>query len=183
MRVIKAYHGEDILVDDEDYEKLSKFKWNISTSHGYPQTSVMSGLGKVVTYKMHHLIIGYPPTGMDTHHKDDNRKNNQRVNLEFLSRYKHKRKHRVNTESGYHGVHGNGSKWQAKIQHNKIKYILGTFISKVDAAKAVDKKLIELYGSDAELNFPPEPGCAIDPIATEEATDHDDRRSVARTCD
>jgi group I intron endonuclease len=44
------------------------------------------------------------------------------------------------------------NKWVASIYHNK-KYYLGQFDNEEDAAKAYDKKSLELYGEDAITNF------------------------------
>jgi len=44
----------------------------------------------------------------------------------------------------------------AKIQHNSKKVWLGRFKRAIDAARAYDKKAIELHGEFACLNFPEE---------------------------
>jgi len=45
-------------------------------------------------------------------------------------------------------------KWKARISHYKKEYRLGDFLSEEDAARAYDKKALELYGESAKLNFP-----------------------------
>ena len=44
--------------------------------------------------------------------------------------------------------------WMGIIIHDYNKYHLGSFENEEDAALAYDKKAIELYGSDARVNFP-----------------------------
>jgi len=44
--------------------------------------------------------------------------------------------------------------WSASIRHNKKRYNLGYFATEEAAARAYDKKCLELRGPDARLNFP-----------------------------
>ena len=47
-----------------------------------------------------------------------------------------------------------GKYWVAKIVNNKQQIHIGTFNTDIEAAKAYDKKAIELHGEFAKLNFP-----------------------------
>ncbi|MCL2596475.1 MAG: hypothetical protein FWD66_02190 [Paludibacter sp.] len=49
-----------------------------------------------------------------------------------------------------------GRAWVATISRHGNRYNLGVFYAEEDAAKAYDKKAIELYGEKAKLNFPQE---------------------------
>ncbi len=65
----------------------------------------------------------------------------------------------INKENGktsqYVGVYRNKrkQKWVAEIRKDRKRYFLGYYDSEKDAAKAYDKKAIELYGDKASTNF------------------------------
>ena len=63
-----------------------------------------------------------------------------------------------NNTSGYTGVtyHKGHKKWMAHIQHKGVSYFIGYFDLPEDGAHAFDKKLIEIDGNRAKLNFPEE---------------------------
>lgn len=44
-------------------------------------------------------------------------------------------------------------KWQSSIQHQKKIYFLGCFETEIEAAQAYDRKSIEIFGENADLNF------------------------------
>lgn len=64
----------------------------------------------------------------------------------------------ANNSSGFRGVSYKKHKgtWVAYINKNNIRTYLGDFLDIIEAAKARDKKAIELYGDKAILNFPKE---------------------------
>ncbi|MCG8501769.1 MAG: AP2/ERF family transcription factor [Firmicutes bacterium] len=70
-------------------------------------------------------------------------------------RQKAKRDTKANT-SKYTGVYyfKRTGKWQAYINYMKKRSHLGYYDTEESAAKAYDKKALELYGKDAKLNFP-----------------------------
>jgi AP2-like factor (euAP2 lineage) len=45
-------------------------------------------------------------------------------------------------------------KWLARVTYRRRRHHVGTFDDEVDAAKARDRKAIELFGEFARLNFP-----------------------------
>lgn len=83
--------------------------------------------------------------------KNDNRVENLREVSAALSN--HNRKGR---NSRYLGVTkaSEGNRFVAQIQHLGQHYYLGLFEKEEDAARARDAKARELYGDDANLNFP-----------------------------
>lgn len=62
------------------------------------------------------------------------------------------------SKSNYRGVSFDTAtnKWRVRFTSKKIKYSLGYFISEIDAARAYDRKTLELFGEFAKINFPRE---------------------------
>ncbi len=63
----------------------------------------------------------------------------------------------INNTSDYQGItqYPNG-KWRSVIHFKGKNIHLGVFFSKEDAARAYDRKALELHGENARLNFPEE---------------------------
>ncbi|NJD01339.1 MAG: hypothetical protein FIA99_01780 [Ruminiclostridium sp.] len=64
----------------------------------------------------------------------------------------------IKTSSRFVGVSWNKEKgkWEARIRYKGKKFHLGCFDVEEDAAKARDRKAVEIYGEHANLNFPEE---------------------------
>lgn len=87
------------------------------------------------------------PIGMQIHHKDGNGLNNQKDNLEIISRRNHSYTfNRGETSSKYPGVdwYKRSKKWRSIIRINKIKKHLGYFTDEKEAAEAYVKACKEL---------------------------------------
>jgi hypothetical protein len=61
---------------------------------------------------------------------------------------------KANNTSGFRGVSKQRSRWAAEARKNGKRFRLGTFSTPEEAARVRDAKVIELYGSEAKLNFP-----------------------------
>lgn len=84
---------------------------------------------------------------------------NRRENLRLCSKSENMRNRRGvnrNNKSGYLGVAWDAvnKKWEARIQLLRRMYFVGRFDDKIEAAKARDRKALELHGEFASLNFP-----------------------------
>jgi hypothetical protein len=65
---------------------------------------------------------------------------------------------RTDGKSRFVGVFPNRDRWQAAITCKGKKFHVGFFDDEVEAARARDRKAIELFGQFARLNFPEESG-------------------------
>lgn len=142
-----------VLVDDEDYNELNKNNWTLSSGHAI--RNVRSG-GRNYTVHMARQIMNYPK-GLEVDHKNNDPLDNQKENLRICT-------HQQNIENSLptrgrdskcKGVclHKRCSKWQAQIYFNGKSIYLGLFNVKEDAARAYDKKALELFGDYARTNF------------------------------
>jgi len=152
--------GKITIVDADDYEWLSQWKWSAHKSyymfyaerHTYPN-------GNDVVVKMHRAILGLSyGDGKIVDHRSRDGLDNRRTNLRIASRSLNKYNCKLyrNNTSGYRGVHWwkTACKWKAYININGKRKSLGHHPTAIDAAIAYDKSAIDIWGNDARLNFP-----------------------------
>ncbi len=156
MKEIPLTRGYVALVDDEDYERVSQFKWYASVRRKtvYAQREVGG-----TAQKMHRLILGLEPGDKSlVDHVDHNGLNNCRSNIRVCTHAENQRnveKHCDNT-SGWKGViwHKKGQKFAARLRVNSKNIHLGLFHSPISAALEYDRAARKYHGSFACLNFP-----------------------------
>jgi len=148
MKKIKltGKRGGYALVDDEDFEMLSKFNWN-NTKNGYPSRyllneSFVERPKRYTRQYMHTLIMGSRiKEGFVIDHINRNKLDNRKKNLRFLdfSQSMLNRKIHSNNTSGHKGVywHKAAKKYMVEVQYRNTKYYLGLFAKKEDAIKKV----------------------------------------------
>jgi hypothetical protein len=158
MKMIPLTQGKFALVDDEDFEYLNQFKWCADKIgiKWYCGRNIVIGTNKKFI-RMHRIILGLEiGDGKHTDHIDGNGLNNQRSNLRICTnaenRYNQKKKQ---GSSIYKCVSWNKKtmKWISKITFKGKQIYLGSFNIEEDAAKAYDKKAMELFGEFARTNF------------------------------
>lgn len=147
MKEIKLTNSDLVaLVDDEDFELVSKHRWYLN-GNGY----AMSG-----GVFLHRLILNLNDPSKETDHKDHNKLNDSKVNLRIVTHQQNTFNHppREKGSSKYKGVlwHQVSNKWLAHITYNNHNFHLGLFSLEEDAAKAYNVKAIELFGEYAWLN-------------------------------
>ena len=153
--------GRVALVDDEDYELVMRYRWNVRESsrgnrrsdgpyamapvkHGDTQTSIF----------MHNLIMGC--TGVD--HANGYGLDNRRRNLRAATNGQNmaNRRPNVNAVSAFKGVtwKKSSAKWCARVRVDGVRRNLGYFSSEEAAARAYDTAALAAFGEFARLNFP-----------------------------
>ncbi len=162
MKQIPLTQGQFALVDDDDFERVNQFKWHairIVKKCGityYAVRSTAFGQGKKrKTIIMHRFIMGFPIGKVEIDHADNNGLNNQKHNLRIATRSEnqHNRSAQVNCISRYKGVTFRRNKYQSRIMVNYKSITVGYYKDEIQAAKAYDKKAIELFGEFAKTNF------------------------------
>lgn len=159
---IELTKGYVAIVDDDDYDRLSKYKWsaleNNKTVYAVHRfKNELSGKYKMVG--MHRFIIGISEN-YRIDHIDRNGLNNCKNNLRKCSDAdnQHNKTIYKNNTTGYRGISffpkANKNKpFTAHICLNRKLVHIGYFKTDIEAAKAYDKKAIELFGEFASLNF------------------------------
>jgi hypothetical protein len=151
MKTVAVANSIPALVDEEDYDRISAFKWSRS-GNGYPARHV--ACAGSYSEGMHRTVMELAKG--DKRHVDhingdkfDNRRSNLRV-CEPIENWWNAKKRSDNT-SGYKGVSwskGNG-KWSARIKRNKKRFHLGYFDKAEDAYAAYCIAANELHGEFA----------------------------------
>jgi hypothetical protein len=156
MRELILLRGEIAMVDDEDYERLSRYSWHIM-NHGYVARTYIEDKAKKV--ELLHRAIMQTPTNMDTDHIDGDKLNNTKANLRIVTTSQNcmNRRPKENKVGSvkYKGVHWckRSQIWTAQIKVNGKSIYLGRFQSSVDAARAYDAAALSHHGEYARLNF------------------------------
>jgi hypothetical protein len=147
-----------ILVDDDNYEDLMQYNWNLSPI-GYARRSVWADGKNSVEY-MHRRIMD-APRGSDVDHKDLNRINNQKSNLRLATRSENMANMRKiknpTARSKYKGVSYLDrpklkKKWMAYIKLDYKTYYLGYSETENEAAHLYNQFAEQIYGTYAQLN-------------------------------
>ena len=175
MREIKLWKNKDELsdkvsiVDEEDYDRVVEaamaYRSN-GTPYGGKWYAKSSTSGKFYAMNgsrnrsIHRFIMNFPK-GMDVDHINGDALDNRKENLRICTRSENCRNKKVRSDSksGYKGVHQRppNGRYQAYIGDPTRKgrhMYLGHHDSAEEAARAYDKKAIELHGEFASLNFP-----------------------------
>lgn len=160
VKTIPLTQGKIAIIDDDDYEKLNKFKWCSQKDHQYTRwyairKKLINGKWKLIL--MHREILK-AKRGIYIDHINHNGLDNRKINLRLCtgSQNQKNRGLQKNNTSGLIGVSFNKEirKWSAYIIKDKHQIFLGIFDDKEEAGHVVDKKAIELFGDFAILNFP-----------------------------
>lgn len=148
VKEIKLTQGKVALVDDEDYDRFSGYKW-YAVHNGDKWYAANKKFGF-----LHRAILTAPRNRL-VDHKDGNGLDCRRQNIRLATRAQNTYNSRVRSTntSGFRGVSASSSRWLSQIKHNGATIYLGTFGKPEDAARAYDVKVRELHGEFGRTNF------------------------------
>lgn len=156
-RWIPLTQGKFTLVDESDYDDVSRFNWcavKVKSGHGIRYYAKRTDVDIYL-----HVYLLNPPSGMEVDHMDDSL-DNRRSNLRIVNRSRNQMNRYSNGgTSKYKGIskHTLSKKWAVCITASGRSFHLGYFEDEIEAAKAYDKAARVYHGSQARFNFP-EPG-------------------------
>lgn len=150
MKLIPLTKGQFAMVDDMDFEELSKLKWRFSRGYAVRWSIKIQGPKRMIY--MHALIMS-PPEGNEVDHKDGNGLNNQRDNLRNCTHTKNKYNSKMYSTNklGVKGVSLFRGKFRATIQHSGQWVWLGDFKNLLEAKLAHETAALKYHGEFARF--------------------------------
>ncbi len=157
-KTITTRQGKTILVDAEDYEMLSQYKWHVVNTGRkytcYATAAIKQEDGSWKSFYMHRLIMK-PGKDLLVDHRNGCGTDNRKSNLRICTKAENNRNSTGSGSSKYLGVRLNtaGNRWLSAITSDYKVYNLGTFKTEAEAALVYNAKAIELHGEFAHLNI------------------------------
>lgn len=155
--------GYVAIIDDADAPLVAPYKWSVHD--GKRNAGNLYAVNHKVGF-MHRLILGCSKgDGVEVDHEDGNGLHNRRNNLRKSTSSQNKFNMKVKPRglSRFKGVYWEKARgvWHAQIAMAVggvyRRFNLGRFVDEESAARAYDRKAIELFGTFARLNFPGDP--------------------------
>jgi len=155
MKEIPLTRGLVALVDDEDYDELSKHNWCCTTTGYAIRSFTPRKRARQKQVSMHADILG-KKEGFEIDHINGDKLDNRRSNIRHVTHRQNiqNKKPNKNTSSRYKGVHlgKSGNVWLAAIEVGGKFHHVGSYNSETDAAIAYNKAALEYCGEYAWLN-------------------------------
>ena len=160
---IPLSRGHVALIDVADFAIVSRYKWHAAAGGTKSRFYACACLGKKQAaeigrrhIRMHRLIMGFPDHDID--HENNNQLDNRRINLRLATPAQNQQ-NRLKGRRGlsrYKGVsyHRKSAKWQVSICHGGSSKYVGSYDDELTAAKAYDRKALDLFGQFACINIP-----------------------------
>jgi hypothetical protein len=156
MKRVKLTQGYVALVSNEDYARVMRHKWHalVRPRNVYAVRLIRGVNGKQTSLLLHRFILALEDSAVKVDHfPDPSGLNCQRNNLRQCTFKQNiwNQRLRSNNTSGYKGVTFQNGRWRAEAG-GRGGYI-GMFGTAIAAARAYDKRALELFGNFANLNF------------------------------
>lgn len=146
MKQIVLRDGSEVIVDDEDFEKVSKHRWYLMKSTNKTSSYAVRKSGRK-NVLMHREILHAPKLTI-CDHINGNGLDNRKANLRLCTREQNARNRRLNSNSktGLKGVYKNGKKYRAQIRYCNTKVYLGRFSTPEEAYEEYKHVARQLFG-------------------------------------
>lgn len=159
-RQIPLTQGKFALVDDEDFERVSKFKWHASkgskTFYARRNSLKSDNIEKRITIRLHCFILGFP-VNTDIDHIDRNGLNCCRSNLRRATPSQNRANRGLDSTNttGYKGISfiKRRNRWRMRITVDGKKIEKDGFHTAEQAARAYDSFSKKHFGEFAVTNF------------------------------
>ena len=150
MKKIKLTQDKYALVDDDDFEKLNKFKWSLLRLKNHSYAIRNNNPIRL----MHRAIMGIIDRGILVDHINHNGLDNRKINLRKCtpSENSFNRRKSKNQKSIYKGVVAHSRNFSAYISINKKRTYLGTFKTEHEAAGVYNEYARKYFGEFSCLN-------------------------------
>lgn len=151
------YNGNKTMLDDEDYDKLSNYKY-YENNRGYAYRNLYENK-KVKAVYLHREVIN-APSGFNVDHINGNKLDNRKENLRLVTPQQNSfnlRKTQKKTSSLYKGVSWDSKRkgWLSNIRVNQKNAPLGLYKTEESAALAYNEAAKMHFGEYALLNEVP----------------------------
>lgn len=165
MQKVPLTQGLFALVDDEDFERVSQFKWCVIRSHGIPyarHTDYAQGRRKPKRVWMHKFVLN---TEQPVDHIEGDTLDNRKEKLRLCTRNQNAQnriRNRTKKASKFKGVFiRNDGKcrarpWYVMIWYDAKPHYVGCFKTDEEAARAYDAEAVKRFGAFARPNCYPE---------------------------
>jgi hypothetical protein len=145
VAVILTKKGDQIFVDDCDYDLVSGYSWRLD-NYGYAVTTIRHN-GKRTTQKMHRMILCVTDSKIQVDHIDGNKADNRRSNIRLCTPAENKRNRgpQKNCQSGIKGLYylKHKNRWKAEIKLNGKSHTKYYACNKYPDAKGLAIKWLE----------------------------------------
>lgn len=157
MKEIQLTRGKVALVDDDDFESLSQFRWHFTTWGYACRNASRKGGASRRNIFMHREILGSKCEGLDVDHINGNGCDNRKVNIRACRTCENLRNRGAqrNNTTGVKGVtlrkYQGGQGYIAQIKKDGEHHYLGFFKTLEEAAAVRFEASLRMHGEFAHI--------------------------------